>query len=248
MSQTTENKSDRHAAEAILVSGASSGIGLAISKALLAEGYTVVGLARNIERAGLEHPNFRAVEIDMAKLEQLPDQVKAILAALAMPLRAVINNAGIGKMGYLEQLSVKDIKQTFDTNLLSHILLSKAVLPHLKQQKDLSDMVFIGSEAALHGAQQGSIYCASKFALRGFAQSLREECAKSGVRVSIVNPGAVRTAFFDELGFQPGEEPDNAILPEDVAAVVLSMLQSRAGTVIDEVNLSPMKHVWQRKP
>ncbi|MCZ6795808.1 MAG: SDR family NAD(P)-dependent oxidoreductase, partial [Planctomycetota bacterium] len=93
------------------------------------------------------------------------------------------------------------------------------------------------------GKRQGAVYCASKFALRGFAQALREECAASGVRVTIVNPGMVRTGFFDDLDFAPGEEPANYVLPEDVAEVVAAVLSMRRETVVDEINLSPLKKV-----
>ena len=58
------------------------------------------------------------------------------------------------------------------------------------------DVIFIGSEAALNGSRKGTIYCASKFALRGFAQALRDECSKSSIRVTIINPGMVKTGFF----------------------------------------------------
>ena len=94
-------------------------------------------------------------------------------------VRALVNNAGIGRMGFLEQLSVRDIRLVVDTNFLSHAIVTRAFLPLLKRQGS-GDIVFIGSESALSGGRQGSIYCASKFAIRGFAQSLREECGKSG--------------------------------------------------------------------
>ena len=65
----------------------------------------------------------------------------------------------------------------------------------------------MGSEAALAGTAQGSLYCAAKFALRGLAQALRAECARAGIRVTLVNPGMVQSPFFDELDFRPGPEP-----------------------------------------
>ena len=101
----------------------------------------------------------------------------------------------------------------------------------------------MGSEAALRGTRRGSVYCASKFALRGFAQALREECAASGIRVTTINPGMVLTPFFDDLDFGPGQEPANYVLPEDVADLVITILSTRSGTVFDEVNLSPLKRV-----
>jgi NADP-dependent 3-hydroxy acid dehydrogenase YdfG len=79
--------------------------------------------------------------------------------------------------------------------------------------------------------------------LRGFSQSIREESADRNIGVSIVNPGMVRTNFFDDLSFKPGPNPDNAIEAEDVADAVLSIFSMRRGTVIDEINLSPLKKV-----
>ena len=109
-------------------------------------------------------------------------------------------------------------------------------------------LIFTGSEAALTGTQKGSLYCAAKFALRGFAQALRAETARSGLRVTLINPGMVQSPFFDELDFQPGKDADNYILPEDVAEVITQALMARDGTVIDEINLSPQKKVRTSKP
>ena len=108
-------------------------------------------------------------------------------------------------------------------------------------------VVFIGSEAALKGSQQGSLYNSAKFGLRGFSQAIREDCSKSKIHVSIVNPGMVRTAFFENLSFTPGKDPSQAIEPYDVAKVVLGILEMREGTVIDEINLSPLNKVIKFK-
>ena len=101
----------------------------------------------------------------------------------------------------------------------------------------------MGSEAALAGGKRGAVYSAAKFGLRGLAQALRQECAASGLRVSIINPGMVQTEFFNGLDFRPGEAPDNYILPDDVALAVQMILEARQGTVFDEINLSPQKKV-----
>ncbi len=124
--------------------------------------------------------------------------------------------------------------------------MTKALLPALKRKTN-SDLIFIGSEAALKGSRKGAIYCASKFAIRGFTQALREECGKSNVRVCLINPGMVKTAFFDELAFEPGDHESNAILPEDVAVAVSYVLGSRMQMVIDEINLSPLNKVVKFK-
>lgn len=230
----------------VVVTGASSGIGLALVKALLAEGYAVLGVANNFEKAGLSHPDFSSRSINLADLDALPESMSSLLDEIDMPVKALINNAGIGRMGFLEQLSVKDIRLVMDTNLTSQVIVTKAFLPLLKKQGE-GDILFMGSEAALKGARQGSIYCASKFAVRGFSQSLRDECGKSGVRVTLINPGAVRTPFFDKLQFEPADAPENAIEPEDIASAVSMVLAARSGTVFDEITLSPRNHVWKKK-
>ena len=232
----------------IVLTGASSGIGLAMAKALLQKGYFVTGISKTSGNESIKSENFNMVNLDLSRLDSLSDELDKIVAEIDMPIRALINNSGIGKFGSVEQLSVSDIRLVMETNFLSHAIVTKFFLPILKRQKILADIVFMGSESSISGGRYGSIYSASKFAVRGFAQSLREECAKSSVRVSILNPGAVRTSFFDDLNFEPGSESVNAINPEDVAKVLLLILESRPGTVIDEVNLSPQTRVWNKKP
>jgi len=231
----------------IVLTGASSGIGLAMTKALLKNGYFVTGISKTSGVETIDSENFKLEKLDLSKLDALPDKLERIIAEIDVPIRALVHSAGIGKFGSVEQLAVSDMKLVMETNFLSHAIVTKFFLPILKQQKELADVIFIGSESSISGGRYGSIYCASKFAVRGFAQSLREECAKTSVRVSILNPGAVRTHFFDGLNFEPGSSSDNAINPEDVAEVLLTILEARPGTVIDEVNLSPQTKVWNRK-
>ena len=125
---------------------------------------------------------------------------------------------------------------------MSHMFVARAFLPQLKRA-GTGDIILMGSEASLRGGQQGSLYCAAKFGLRGFAQSLREECASVNVRIGIVHPGMVRSDFFDGLRFEPGPSHENAILPNDVAEAIWTMLSMRPGTVLDELTLSPQKKV-----
>ena len=231
----------------IIVTGASSGIGLATSQLLLEQGYQVLGIARDFSKLAYSHPQFHQHRLDLAQCDSLAGKMQALLAEISPPIRGLVSCAGVAKVGYLEQLSVADIQLVMNTNFLSNAIVSRALLPRLKTQSQNSDIVFIGSEAALRGSREGSIYCASKFALRGFSQALREECGKSPVRVGLVNPGAVRTNFFDDLHYEPGEGAANAIAAEDVARIVLNIIQTRPGTVWDEVNLSPQSRVWQRK-
>jgi NADP-dependent 3-hydroxy acid dehydrogenase YdfG len=222
----------------ILVTGASKGIGQAICHKLLAEGYHVVGIARQFQGSTLaHHPNFEGVSLDLSNLEALPQALKELKGRYPQ-VKGLICNAGRGHFKHLEEFSFEQIRSLIDLNFLSHVYLTKAFLPLLKKQTR-SDVIFIGSEAALAGRRQGSVYCASKFALRGFAQALRDECATSSVRVCLINPGMVQTSFFQELHFSPGMEHTEHLLPEDIAETVALVLRAREGTVFDEINLSP---------
>jgi len=223
----------------VLVTGASSGIGLAITEKLLEDGHEVWGIARRPQEK--KHERFHPHSLDLSDLENLPDKLEPFTA-----VDAIICNVGRGHFGNLEELSFEQIRSLIDLNFLSHVYLIKKLLPDLKKQSR-ADIIFIGSEASLAGKQKGSIYCASKFALRGFAQSLRDECSRSPVHVSMVQPGMVRTSFYDTLNFHPGNEETHAILPEDIAEMIALILKMRAGTVCDEIVLSPMKKVIQKK-
>ena len=226
---------DRH----VLVTGSSSGIGRAITEQFLKSGATVIGIARNHKKFQPNSDNYKTFDVDVSDLKSLPSSLKEILAKFPK-LNGLVSNAGYGQFGGLENQSADQIYSYICANLISHMVITRMVLPHFKAQK-LGDIVYIGSEAALDGGKKGSLYCTAKFGLRGFSQSLREECASTNVRVSIINPGMVRTQFFEILDFHPGDEPVNAIEPDDVALAAIAVFSARQGTVIDEINLTPLK-------
>ncbi len=228
----------------ILVTGARSGIGQATTTKMLQAGHHVIGVARDCSQLGSEE-NFTPVELDFAK----PDLLTARLPALRNTLKkvdTVVFCAGYGQFASLEEFSFNQILALITVNFTSQVLLTRFLLPFLKQ-KPHSDLIFIGSEAALKGSRKGSVYCASKFALRGFAQALREECASSRLRVTLINPGMVKTPFFDPLDFEPGPHADNFISATDIAATVQFVINTPASVVIDEINLSPLKKVVRFK-
>jgi NADP-dependent 3-hydroxy acid dehydrogenase YdfG len=231
----------------ILVSGASSGIGRAITTLLLEQGYRVTGLARDFSKFPCHDRRFTAVSMDLSDLDSLPGQLDELIRQ-EPAMDGVVCCAGSGRFGSLEEFSCTQIRELLDLNLTSQICLVRTLLPGMKQRKT-GNIIFMGSEAALAGGKRGAIYSAAKFGLRGLAQALRQECAASGIRISIINPGMVNTEFFDALDFRPGDAADNYILPEDVARAVLLILEAREGTVFDEINLSPQKKVISfRKP
>ena len=229
----------------ILVTGASRGIGRAIAETLIQEGATVIGIARNFSTWNEPPENFLSLQLDLTRLSELPAAIKT-LAGQHSDINGIVFNAGEGRFGSLEEFSPTQIQHLVDLNLTSQILLARELLPNMKR-RGKGDLIFMGSEAALSGSRKGAVYCATKFALRGFAQSLREECSNSGVRSTIINPGMVKTGFFDPLSFEPGDADENYILPQDVADAVLTVLSARPGTCFDEINLSPLKTVIKFK-
>lgn len=231
----------------ILITGASRGIGQALSLKLLDAGDRVIGIGRDFSHFSpfphgpLPQPGFEAITVDLADLDALPKRLSEV-AGKHRELDAVVSNAGAGRFGHLEQLSPHQIRASVDLNLTQHILVARSFLPLLKR-RGRGDLIFMGSETALSGGIKGAVYSACKSALRGLAHSLRRECAAAGVRVGIVNPGLVRTGFFDGFDFRPGEASENAIAPDAVADAVIAMLDAPYGTVVDEINLSPLKQV-----
>lgn len=229
----------------VLVTGASSGIGRAIAKKLLQQGHHVIGVSRNIQQ--FTHPleNFSTVQLDLSHTKSLPAQLRE-LAKNFPNIDAVIFAAGFGQFGSLEEFSYAQIEALMTVNFTSQVFLTRALLPQLKRKQRV-DLIYIGSEAALKGNRKGAMYCASKFALRGFTQALREECSKSGVRVCLINAGMVKTPFFDTLSFTHADDETNYLLPEDLAEAVDYVLNSRVHIVIDEINLNPLNKVVKFK-
>ena len=233
-----------------LVTGASSGIGQAVSSHLVGEGAHVFAVSRRPERdvAGplCESGSFRYFQCDLSDFDDLNLKVARILQE-ASGLNGVVLCHGYGDFGSLEEFSASRIRKLVDTNLTSHAMILRLVVPGMKRQKQ-GDVVVIGSESARSGGRRGAVYSAAKFGLRGLVQALRKECAPSNVRVSIIHPGMVDTPFFDALDFAPGESPDNFLTATDVAAAVCYVLEMPLGTVMDEINLSPLKTVIRNKP
>lgn len=237
--------SDQEKQRTVLVTGATSGIGRAVAAQLLEQGHAVVGVGRDFAKAGLGGALFEPVGLDLAELDTLPARLETL--ARAHPrVDALVLAAGRGELGGFEETSYAQIRALLDLNLTATVFVARAFLPVLKRHGH-GDVVFLGSEAARRGGRRGAVYCASKFALRGLAQALREECAKSGVRVAIVNPGMVRTPFFDGLEIAPGAAEDNALRAEEVAAAIVMILGLRPGVVIDELDLSPLKRVVEHR-
>lgn len=219
-----------------LVTGVSSGIGLSVAQALVARNCRVIGLARNPDKTALDRNFFKPHRVDLVDL----DETAALTRRLCEENRIdfFVHCAGSGLFGSIEQFSIPQIEGYIKTNLTSALVLSHYVVPAMRKEKS-GCIIFIGSESALNAGKKGALYSSAKFGLRGLALSLREDCGKDGISVSLINPGVVRTPFFDQQTFRPGPGPSNAIEAQDIADTVLHILHSNPNIVFDEINLSP---------
>lgn len=175
----------------ILVTGASSGIGLACANALVASGHIVYGSTRNLARTS--NVSFKPVELDVTDDDSVKAAISLILKAEGK-LDVLVNNAGNGVAGPAYAMPVDAAKKQFEVNFFGVVRMCSAVLPGMiAVQKGL--IVNIGSLAGLFGLPYQSMYSASKYAIEGYSQSLRMELINTGIKVVVINPGDFKSAF-----------------------------------------------------
>jgi NAD(P)-dependent dehydrogenase (short-subunit alcohol dehydrogenase family) len=190
-----------------LITGASSGFGRAIAEAAVAAGDTVVGAARRTEALDdlvRAHPGqVEAVRMDVTEAPAVVDQVVDRHGRLDV----LVNNAGRTQVGALEETTAEELRYLFDLHFFGPAALTKAVLPHMRRQRGGAVVQMSSVGGQITGPGFGA-YCATKFALEGLTQTLRQE-VDFGVRFLIVEPGAFRTGLFD-----PGAAYLSEELPE----------------------------------
>ncbi|QQL49376.1 SDR family oxidoreductase [Mucilaginibacter ginkgonis] len=175
----------------ILVTGASSGLGLATANALAEKGHTVYGTSRNIEK--IKAVSFKPIALDVTDDASVNDAITQIIKAEGR-IDVLVNNAGNGITGPLYAMPVDFAKKQFEVNFFGVVRVCSAVLPHMiEQAKGL--VINIGSLAGLFGLPYQGLYSASKFAIEGYSESLRMELQNTGVKVSVLNPGDFKTDF-----------------------------------------------------
>jgi NAD(P)-dependent dehydrogenase (short-subunit alcohol dehydrogenase family) len=186
-----------------LITGSSTGIGLATALELARAGHTVVATMRSPERS----PEPRTV----AQRESLPitilpmdvtsdDSVSKAFAEaerLCGPIEVLVNNAGIGQSGAIEDLSMAQFRDAMETNFLGAVRCTKAVLPAMRQRRS-GCIINVTSVAGRVASPSQAAYCSTKFALEAFSEVLAQEAGVFGIRVAIVEPGVIATPIFDK--------------------------------------------------
>lgn len=179
----------------LLITGVSSGFGRALALEALAKGYLVIGTVRNVEaKLAFEqlHPqNALAFELDVTHFAAIDDLI-ADIEAYQGPIDVLVNNAGYGHEGIMEESSLEEMRHQFDVNVFGAVAMIKAVLPFMRQRRrgHILNITSMGGFITMPGI---SYYCGSKFALEGISETLSKELAAFNVHVTALAPGSFRT-------------------------------------------------------
>lgn len=230
--------------KAAIVTGASSGIGYAISRKLCELGYQVFGFGRNFEKAELEEEDgFHPVVCDVLDTDRLCACVEQIVSE--HQVRVLVNNAGVGYYGLHEELNPQKIKELVRTNLEAPMILTQQLLRHLK--KNAGYVINISSVTAVESNPHGCAYGATKAGLASFSHSLFDEARKYGVKVVTIFPDMTQTNLYRNADFKEGDEIESYLLPKEVAAAVEFVLSQREGMIVSDVTLKPQIRRIKRK-
>ena len=192
------------------VTGASKGLGLALVEELLKSGHKVAATSRQLSAltgaVSAQTDNFLPLEVDLLDESSVKSAIEQTTEKWGR-LDVLVNNAGYGQLGTLEELSDPEARQNFDVNVFGLLNVTRAAMPQLRAQK--SGHVFnIASVGGYNGGFAGwGIYCATKFAVAGLSEALAAESALFGVGVTIVYPGYFRTEFLDGGSLNLPENP-----------------------------------------
>lgn len=228
-----------------IVTGASSGIGLEISRTLCRLGYEVFGIGRDfgINEKNLPARGFHPIVCDLLDTDRLCAIIKQIDDDKRVTV--LVNNAGTAYYGLHEELNPEKIKQMVRTNLEAPMILTCKLLRTLKKNKGF--VINISSVTAAGSNPHGCAYGATKAGLSGFSRSLFDEARKYGVKVVAISPDMTRTNLYRNADFKEGDEAASYLMPEEVAEAVEYVLSRRDGLVISEITLKPQLHRIMRK-
>ncbi|MEB1806435.1 MAG: SDR family oxidoreductase [Bacillaceae bacterium] len=217
----------------IVITGASSGIGKELAFRVAEMGATPILLARSINKLEMitkEIKEKHAVQayyypLDVTSFESVQNTVEKVVANHDT-IDVLINNAGIGYFDAFNEADFHQVEEMFHVNVLGLMACTKAVLPYFLEKQE-GHIINIGSQAGKIATPKSSVYSATKHAVRGFTNALRMELHDSNIYVSLVNPGPIRTAFFDQAD-KTGTYKKNVekmmLAPEAVAKRIVELI------------------------
>jgi short-subunit dehydrogenase len=228
-----------------VVTGAASGIGRATAFALAAKGCHLAlvdrdpdGLAETAERAGLSGVRVTTHTMDVADADAVAALPERVLAEHDR-VTVLVNNAGVSLVGRFEELTLEEFRWLFEINFFAVVGFTKAFLPHLRRAP-AAHIVNVSSLFGLIAPAEQSAYSASKFAVRGFSESLRHEFGGTSVGVTVVHPGGVRTGIARNARLAAGADAGEAARkgeafhkvflrtpPEEVGAAIVRAVERR---------------------
>lgn len=212
-----------------VVSGASSGIGKAITSRVLMLGFRVIGLSRNNPSEFFNNEHFLHYKVDLSNEKEALECCEYLKK---QDIFLLINSAGFGRFEPHEELSAKTIIQMTFLNLTAPMLLANATLRSLKKHSGY--IINISSIEALRASKFAGVYSATKAGLKAFSDSLFEESRKSALSVTNINPDMIQSSFYDELRFEPSQD---ALVSEDIADVINHILSMRKSAVVSEYTI-----------
>jgi NAD(P)-dependent dehydrogenase (short-subunit alcohol dehydrogenase family) len=194
-------------AKTAFITGASTGIGEATAHYFLQRGWNVAATARDPQRIGdwSRAPAVSALQLDVTDEESVCRAIETAIRRFKR-IDVLVNNAGIGLTGPLEALSHNDVEALFATNILGPARVIRVLLPHLRQAGG-GVIVNVSSVIGRFGFPFQSAYCATKFALEGMTESLRDELKPFGIAMKLVEPGGIKTEFKMNWKEHPAYEP-----------------------------------------
>ncbi|WP_052742160.1 SDR family NAD(P)-dependent oxidoreductase [Kiloniella litopenaei] len=206
----------------VLITGATSGIGLATVEELKNAGYRPILTGRNPEKvkASAEKLNIPGYQLNVANEEDCAQIIETLEQDIG-PIWGLVNNAGIWLEGSFEDYSIADIRSVMETNTLGTMFMTHAVLPGMLKRKS-GAIINVVSTGALYCRKSISVYAGSKWAIRGFTGCMEVECAPKGVRVMGFYPGKVDTNMYSTAGID--RDLEVAMTPGDAASMIERML------------------------
>lgn len=226
-----------------LVTGASSGIGLEITRMLLRKKYRVYGIGRDFTKCEVNDNDFIKIMCDMKDTKELIVKVKEIIKEDDINL--LINNAGCAYYGLHEEINADKIHEMVAVNIEAPMVLSGLLMRRFKL--DQGTIVNISSICAKQSSVRACTYGATKAAMTHFSQSLFDECRKYGVKVIAIHPDLTSTELYRNADFECCNDEMYHINPEEVASAVDMAISQREGIVISDITLRPQKNSIQKK-